>query len=652
MGREKQTVRDRLFLMPPVGLGSSAALTARGMLGPTVTPCPWLVRPAVSAELAAILNGPLSAIEERLWQNLGRSSSGSGPDGPVVVLAAAVGLRGCASTCLRAALMCADDDAWEASSSGSASGGGSASGSGSGGDAQPFQGLVQRITVMRNRWASAAVRSGSAVLAGGREGGAGGTTAAATVALAATVLSGFFAATPLMPSQDEAMRLFPTRLRQVLSDEATTIDVSRKAGAPREGWARVQSLAGLMWLRDSVEASSRVHSSPSSVGSVVGSLFAAGQADAEAAVVALVKSASARRRSSECWKSPTDLALARACAGLLAGEGCSRVVGGGGEGEAAAPLSSESKTSIVSWAVSKFLLSGGRVSCGKASPRHGGDDTALCLETARLLTGIAWDCREEGAFEGGSSGGLAAAAGGGGRRVRRREGARLWAAAREPVVWRGLHAAVVGAVRSPTLQLCAFEVLEAAAAGWNCGLASPLSDDEVDAFEEGSGDEAVPEVERQSIVSRLAAALGGWGMARPPPEENRGVEEVEEGSSGDEDGPDPAITAQQEAKEQQDDLELIARCEGAAVRREQLYKRLSVWLSSSVSVWVLFGCMCVLHDIPVCLSIYLSTCLSVCLYVCLTVPRSVFLFVCRSVGLSYCLFVCRLLVCLIVCLHV
>ncbi|CAN0069705.1 unnamed protein product, partial [Ectocarpus sp. 4 AP-2014] len=102
--------------------------------------------------------------------------------------------------------------------------------------------------------------------------------------------------------------------------------------------------------------------------------------------------------------------------------------------------------------------------------------------------------------------------------------AKVWEAARSPAVWRGLHAAVVGAVASPVLQLCAFEVLEAAAADWR---SDPVSGDEGSEGAEGDdagtpgeeeeskddGSSATAQGEGQSIVSRLAKALGGWGLA-------------------------------------------------------------------------------------------------------------------------------------------
>ncbi|CAM9284140.1 unnamed protein product [Scytosiphon promiscuus] len=481
VGRERQTVLDRLSLSPPAGGSPSSAVTL-GVAGvpPSGSP-PWLVRHAIAAKLGDVLSGPLLAIEQSLWENLARSSATTGPAGPALSSATAAAFRGLASTCVRATLLSGPGpDADESDG------------------ARAWEAVRSRLLALRKRWASAAVKSGSAALAA-RVGAGGSLQAAATVALATSVLSGFLSATPLMPSDDDAMQLLPARLRVSL------------------GWRRAQAMAGLAWLRDCAEASCKVHA-PLSSGSLGSGIFDDTQAETETAVVALVASSTAGRREGVMQAGGTmDLAVAKACTGLFAGEASLLLHGEGHEGS----LSCDSKAAVVSWAVSKFLLSGGRMATaasGGVSPDKAGNeaDAALCLETARLLTATAWDGRQ-----GWGAGGGSASAGGGSPYRRlvagRDERAKVWEAARSPAVWRGLHAAVVGAVGSPVLQLCAFE--------------------------------------SQSVVSRLARALGGWGLAS-----------TTEGANGEE-GADCGGTllpgseaVEEEAKEQQDDLELIARC--------------------------------------------------------------------------------------------
>eukprot|EP00903_Cladosiphon_okamuranus_P017695 g16294.t1 len=554
-GRERQTILERLSVLPPPS--ASPRRTREGTATGVSAACPWLVRPSVAGKLGALVAGPFLAIEQGLWEKLGRSSAGSGPEGPALVSAAAAALRGLASTCVRAALLCGDgdgvEDVKEEPEEASAAGGD-----------QVWEGVRSRVLALRNRWASAAVKSGSAAVAARVGGGSSPLEATATLALSTAVLSGFLAATPLLPSDEEGMRLMPVRVRGALlaEAEAGAADAAGAAGAAGAaassaaadaalGWARAQRAASLAWLRDCAEASTMVHVSPSA-GSLDSQIFLDTQAEAEAAVVAL---ASAGRAASAVGGggSVDDLALARACGGLFAGES-SRLSRGH-----PTTLSCESKAAVVSWAVSKFLLSGGRMASSSSAPpgrraESGGvhDDISLCLETARLLTAIAWDGREGWGGAGGAASASAAAAGLVGARVDDRS--RVWEAARAPAVWRGLHAAVVGAVGSPMLQLCAFEVLEAAAADWPCAVAAPSPEGGGDDGAEdgkgaggtgaGSGGEGedgggatAPEAGGQSIVSRLAKALGGWGLA-----------------SAQEAG------AAEEAKEQQDDLELIARC--------------------------------------------------------------------------------------------
>ncbi|CAN0179259.1 unnamed protein product [Ectocarpus sp. 6 AP-2014] len=385
-GRERQTVLGRLSVTPPSPRSTGAV----------AAPPPharWLVRPAVAAKLGEVLAGPVSAIERRLWEHLGRSPEMSGPEAPALSSATAAALRGVASTCVRATLLC----------------GSNPRGTAGGGSQEAWEGVRPGILTLRNRWAAAAAKSGSAVLASKTGGGGGGTVqAAATVALAASVLSGFLAATPLMPSDEEGMRLMPARIRGSLCGEAAG---GASSAAAALGWRRVQGTASLAWLRDCAEASCKVHVS-ASLGSLGSDIFVGTQAETEAAVVALVRSAGRRRRgdNSVVGGGSFDLALARACAGLFAAESC-RISQG-----YAASLSCDSKAAVVSWAVSKFLLSGGRMASATAaggalvSSFGGGDDdaAALCLETARLLTATAWDGRV-----GWGGGAVAAAAGGG-----------------------------------------------------------------------------------------------------------------------------------------------------------------------------------------------------------------------------------------------
>ncbi|CAN0069573.1 unnamed protein product, partial [Ectocarpus sp. 4 AP-2014] len=158
----------------------------------------WLVRPAVAVKLGEVLTGPVSAIERRLWEHLGRSPEISGPEAPALSSATAAALRGVASTCVRAALLCGSDPR----------------GTAGGGNQEAWERVRPGILTLRNRWVAAAAKSGSVVLASKTGGGDSGTVqAAAAVALAASVLSGFLAATPLMPSDEEGMRLMPARIR-------------------------------------------------------------------------------------------------------------------------------------------------------------------------------------------------------------------------------------------------------------------------------------------------------------------------------------------------------------------------------------------------------------------------------------------------------
>lgn len=529
VGQERQTVLDRLSLVPPSG--QSLASTAGAN-----TACPWLVRPAVASKLAAVIDGPLLALEQRLWAALGRASADAGPGRRALASAAAAALRGCASTCVRAALMS----------------------DGNGPDREVWDGVRVRVLAVRNRWASAAVKSGSTVLAA-RTGGSTSIDAAAAVAVSASVLSGFFAGTPLMPSDEKGMRLMPTRLGRALSED---VESGLKESAAALGWRRAQSLASLAWLRDSAEASCKVHLCPSP-GSVDGAVFVETQAVTDAAVVALVGFAAAPRGG---WVGgvASDLSVVRACGGLFAAE-VVRVSRGRG-----ASLSAESKAAVISWTLSIFLLTGGMVAARGSSGSARGDDVALCLEAARLLTATAWDGRK-------GWGGDSAATIPTHRLVAGpRESLEVWAAARAPGMWRGLYAAVIGAVESPAIQLCAFEVLEAVAAGWDCGVASAEGDADSDLQDGSDGRPGQEEVGTdawegngegggQSIVSRLAAALGGWGLAPALGAGERGVggdrgcdddSDMDEREAGDFPG---AEAVQEEAKEQQDDLELIAR---------------------------------------------------------------------------------------------
>lgn len=564
VGPERQTVLNRLFLLPPAEI-SPPAFT----VGLTPPSCPWLVRPDISAKLGAILEGPILDMEQGIWAKLGRCSGSSGPTGPLLVSATATALRGLASTCIRAALLCAPPAVGTNSIYGSS---------------EVWERARPKLMIVRNRWASAAVKSGSAMLAtrgdgGGSEGSS--EVAMAAVALSTSVLSGMFAATPLIPSDEEGMRLMPARLRRALTEKTfragITVDSSSSSSSnsgnnDAPGWKCAQRSSSLTFYRDCAEASCKVHMVSPSPGSIDGEMFAETQADTEAAVVALIK---ASRRPQGVGGGgggfASDLALARACAGLFAAEGV-RIARGQG-----ASLSSESKATVLSWTLSMFLVTGARISVTHQINSHrkneGDDDLALCLETARLLTATAWDGRQGWGGKGEEnipSGRLVAG---------RQERAEIWKAARVPGVWRGLHAAVIGAVSSPSLQLCAFEVLEAAAAGWECGVA--VGSPEIAAVGvEGKGDNgtdnAGPQVmdegaenEARSIVGRLATALGGWGLGSSmqsvvvEKEGNDGGDgsggEGVEGESG-EDSP-LLETVEEEAKEQQNDLERIARCE-------------------------------------------------------------------------------------------
>lgn len=535
----------------------------------------------------ALLGGPLLAVEQGLWEKLGRSPAGAGPEGPALAAATAAALRDLASTCVRAAMLCGG---------GGGDGGNDGEDSQAAADGQAWEAVRPRVLAVRNRWASAAVKSGSAAVAARVGAGSTPLEATATLALSTAVLSGFLAATPLMPSGEEGMRLMPARIRGALvaeaearrgpaAEEATA--AAAAAAAVAVGWARAQAAASLAWLRDCAEATTRVHVSPSA-GSLDSQIFLDTQDETEGAVVALVSPASTAAgrtgRAAAAGGGSEDLALARACGGLFAGESYRLSRGH------LPSLSCESKAAVVSWAVSKFLLSGGRMASGGGSGDD--DDVALCLETARLLTAVAWDGRE----------GWGGGGGGGARRAAppyhalidvRADRSRVWEAARSPAVWRGLHAAVVGAVASPALQLCAFEVLEAAAADWRCGVAiSPLAEEEgggggdgaaeskgarearagSEGGSEDGGGGAAPEAGAQSIVSRLARALGGWGLASTQGGGASGGagggggggdadadREGLGGGGGDRMDLSGSEAVQEEAREQQDDLELIAK---------------------------------------------------------------------------------------------
>lgn len=569
--KEKQTVRERLFLSPPV----------TDLAGGTSYPvqCPWYVKPTVSASLADVLRGPLFSLEQRLRRALRPSSPGGGGGGDAeiessaLVAAAAASLHSCASTCVRAALLCAP---------GTGTSTGSSDRDGAGRPVGVWDDIGPKVTVLRNQWASAAVKSGSALLTGGRGGpdGGGDEESALTVSLSSGVLSGFFAGTPLMPSDEAAMKLLPGRLQGAVAGSAA--GTGRGGGSSRSGsilppcgWRRAQALGSLLWMRNAAETSCRVHLCPSPA-SIEGALFVDTQESTEAAVTALADAS----RHSGWGQGVLDLVLARACAGLFAAE-AARVRHGKG-----VSLSLASKTAVISWAISKFLLSGGRIVARTNTMSNdaaaGGsgkeDDFALCLEAARLLTATAWDGRKGWGSDGSSSTSMAPSH----RLVAGpREASEIWAAAREPSVWCGLHAAVVGAVGSTTIQMCAFEVLEAAAAAWDCGEEVSYNEEEtkgeggvIEAGDDGRevGQESVESAAGgaggPSIVSRLARALGGWGLASLQLGQGTAGDRVG-GSGGDdtaavaaaasEDELPSADAAQEEAQEQQDDLELIAR---------------------------------------------------------------------------------------------
>lgn len=541
-GPERQTVLDRLSLVLPPG---SSSPSSQDSFSSTASLCPWMVKPRVSTQLIAVLTSPVLSIEQSLWAKLGRSVAGVGPEGPALVSAGSAALRGCASTCLRAALLC---------SSGT----------------QTWDGVQRQVVAVRNRWASACVKSGSSfTVRQGEGGGRDSPEAAATVALSTAVLSDLFAATPLMPSKEEAMRLIPTRLMRVLSEHAASVEAGVTRDEPDHAWRRACLGSSLVWLRDAAEASCIVHKSPSPW-AVSGGLFAGTHADAELSIIPLVKCVIIARRNGGNVKGYLpDLALARACAGLFAAEGI-RVSRGQDR-----CLSSESKAAVVSWAVSKFLLSGSRVSAARtrAGARSSGwsgsdDDVALGLETARLLTAVAWHGRK--GWRGDVSGSNPTSALVAGPRER----SEVWEAARAPAIWRGLHAAVIGAVDSPILQLSAFEILEAAAAGWDCGSGAS-GEDKDDANSHKSGEvEAGMEEDAstdggptggESIVSRLATALGGWGLGSRAGVDIRGEGVIGDGEVGEENSAERDETGaredavEDEAREQRDDLELIAR---------------------------------------------------------------------------------------------
>lgn len=540
--------------------------------GDTAPVCPWVVQPRVAARLGKILDGPMGVVEQCLWAERGRSFGQSDHEELAARAAAAAAvamaaLRGCASTCLRAVLLSAPADENGVRSD----------------ESQQWTAIVTRVKALRNRWASAAVQSGrsvEAVRARGANDGNGNVedrpgATAAVVALSTVVLSGFFSATPLMPSEEGGMRLLPMRLHQALLEAGGYDEGVSDSALPAVTCGIARDLSILAWLRDSAETSCKVHVPPSP-GAVGGVLFSETQAHTEAALVALVNSTTWNRGvrgAGPCL----DLALARACSALFAAE-AARV----GRGHGAA-MSTETKATLVSWAVSRFLRSGGQIASARESAHSkgsgGGDDergsAAICLETARLLTAVAWDGRR------GWLGGY------GSRSVPSRRlvaGAReiveIWKAARAPAVWRGLHAAVIGAVDSPTIQFCAFEVLEAAAAGWDCGAAPAAASSEGDDGEDSSkGESSTNEGSvtdegksagsggvGQSIVSRLATALGGWGVL-PAAKQREGAED---GGGPGADGKDSeevegnlpgavATAEEEEAKEQHDDLELVAR---------------------------------------------------------------------------------------------
>lgn len=552
---------ERLSLVPPVE-GPHLPI---GDAGPV---SPWVVQPSVAARLGKILDGPMGVIEQFLWAERGRSFGESDREelaarAAAAVAVAAAALRGCASTCLRAVLLSASAERNDVRSD----------------ESQQVTAIVARVKALRNRWASAAVQSGRSVEAATARAANDGpwvvgaaSTTAAVVALSTVVLSGFFSATPLMPSEEGGMRLLPTRLHQALLEAGEYSEGVSESALPGITCGIARDLAILEWLRDSAEASCKVHVPPSP-GAVGGALFSETQAHTEAALVALVNSTywnRGVRGAGRCL----DLALARACSILFAAE-AARV----GRGHGAA-MSAETKATLVSWAVSRFLRSGGRIASARGNARSkgsGGDydersNIAICLETARLLTAVAWDGRR-GWVEGCGSGSVTS------RRLvaGARERAEIWKGARAPAVWRGLHAAVVGAVDSTTIQFCAFEVLEAAAAGWDCGgVPAAASSDGVDGGDRGSSTSeggVTDEVKSassggvgHSIVSRLATALGGWGVL-PAAKKREGAEdgggpgtEGKDGEDGEENSLGAVATAdEEEAKEQHDDLELVAR---------------------------------------------------------------------------------------------
>lgn len=596
---EKQTVLDRLFLSEPEGY---LAGTSPGVL------CPWLVKPAVSASLADILTGPLFSLEASLRHPPRRSPGESGVGIASLQAAAAAALRSCASTCVRAALLCAPvmdpkTDGVDSREDGAAA---------------VWEEVGPKLIELRDWWASVAVKSGSSLLNAARTGIDGsGEEPALMISLSTAVLSGFFSGTPLIPSDEPAMKLLPSRLKGVLVESASgaavdvnspatggdgsgggsgrgllflvesascaAVDVSSTATGgesrgggsgrgllfPPCGWRRTQALGALLWFRDTADTSCMVHVCPSQT-SIEGGLSADMQASAEVALVSLVAAA----RQGRWGGGALDIALMRACAGLFTTE-AARVLRGKGTS-----LKSESKGAVVSWAISKFLMSGVRLAAGPITNRAAGggdereDDLALCFESARLLTAVAWDGRKGWGGDGTNKSVTPARTLVAGPR----EASQVWASALVPGVWRGLHAAVVGAVASPTIQMCAFEVLEAAAVGWDCGKDETADDNDEDEDEVGeekqsaAGDEnGSAEAAGQSIVSRLARALGGWGLASlqgvnqedldgadgSGGSSNSGGEEEEEAASDDE--LPSADAVQEEAQEQQENLELIAR---------------------------------------------------------------------------------------------
>lgn len=578
--KEKQTVRERLFVSAP-GIDSIGSTSSQ-------VQCPWYVKPTVSASLADVLRGPLFSLEKRLYRasrpsSPGGVSGGAEIESPALVAATAACLRSCASTCVRAALLCAPGT--EATGGGGGVGADTdigSDGDGTGGPNGIWSDIGPKVTMLRNRWASASVKSRSSLLTAGGGGphGGGDKDSARTVCLSSEVLSGFLAGTPLMLSDEAAMELLPGSLQSALVGCAAGTDRgsgsnSRGSLWPPYGWRRAQALSSLLWMRDAAEASCKIHLCPSEA-SIEGKLFVDTLKSTEAAVIALVDAC----RENGWGQDALDLALARTCAGMFAAE-VARVRHGKG-----VSLSLETKKAVISWAISKFLLSGGRIAAMTHTPSSNSaagawrkeDDFALCLEVSRLLTTVAWDGRKGWGSDGSSSVSMAPSrmlvAG-------PQEASEIWAAAREPRVWRGLHAALVGAVGSP-IQTNAFEVLEAAAAAWDCGEEASSSEEEakggVGGVRTGEGGREVQireereestdgEAVEPSIVSRLARVLDGWGLASL----QRGQKitgDVGAGSGGEdiaasvavrEDKLPSADAAQEEAQEQQDDLELIAR---------------------------------------------------------------------------------------------